>query len=158
MFAGREQRVKFHTSLGSDTPIDWTPVMGFVLMLFAFFAIASHLERIKVDERTRLPLLALARPPIARDTEASVLDIVRTSSDDTNDVVVTLAGREIALTDLESELDRMRRRMERQRDSDDIAVLVRADETVAARVVQQVVQACQTAGFTRFSLKALANE
>jgi hypothetical protein len=149
-------------SADSDKPLDWTPLIGMALLLFGLFAIGAHLARIDADERSRLPLLALARPPAARDSGSIVHDIVasrgkrvsgtlRSVPDTTGDEwVVVVSGRECALTELESEL-----RQRAPRDAAEASVIIRAEETVPHGVVQQVVHGCQAAGITRFSLQPL---
>jgi len=145
---------------------DMTPMIDIVFQLLTFFMIAISFENTKADERVKLPKDLLAKPPEAKPKDELVLNVgyIRNTKGEKlrPDPVLFYAGSEIALENVQPELEQERRIFELKgggkKALDDVTVILRADQEVPTGLVQQLIMTCQKVGFTKFSLKAEQEE
>ncbi len=151
-------------AMGFSEP-DMTPMIDIVFQLLTFFMIAINFENTKADERVKLPKDVLAKPPAVKPEHELVLNFgyqrdesgVRVNSIPE----VFYNERYIEVRQISPDLDQERRVMERIHGTEvikDVTVLIRADSEVPTGLVQELIKKCQEAGFSKFSLRAMAEE
>jgi biopolymer transport protein ExbD len=150
--------------MGFSEP-DMTPMIDIVFQLLTFFMIAINFENTKADERVKLPKDMLAKPPEVKPEHELVLNFgyerdkngVKKSSLPT----VFYNERYVEVGNLTPDLEQEKRIMEALHGKDvieKVTVLIRADSEVPTGLVQQLIKKCQDNGFTKFSLRATAEE
>ncbi|HET6425987.1 MAG TPA: biopolymer transporter ExbD [Planctomycetaceae bacterium] len=130
------------------------------LMLLCYMAsVQSRLAR--ANERVKLPRHMLAKLPPAAGREEILMHVAfpeNTTPVRSRDIpLVTIGETSTPLDRIATELSRIKREHQQHdpvQDHDHVTVVIRAEEDIPAGAVQQLVKACQDAGFTRFSLKA----
>ncbi len=147
---------------GGFTEPDMTPMIDIVFQLLTFFMIVSNFEDTKADERVKLPMDALAKPPEIKPKEELVLNVGYERDSNGNRIgrepVIFYAGEDVPLPQMSERLATERRLFVQKGGSekalDEVTVIIRADSEVPTGMIQNLIKACQEAGFTKFSLKA----
>ena len=125
-----------------------TPMIDVTFQLIAFFMFVLNFSDAETDERIRLPLSQLAKPP---ETAADQPLTLQVSSSGT----VYITGDEIPVDRIKPYLQREVQLLERQKkDKTKTTVIIRGDAMVQAGKVQQLIKHCQDVGFETFSLRA----
>ena len=144
---------------------DMTPMIDIVFQLLTFFMIAINFENTKADERVRLPMDVLAKPPEVRPEHELVLNFgfERTLDGVKKSRIPTIFYNEryVEVSKLGPDLEQEKRIMELTHGKEvikDVTVLIRADAEVPTGLVQELIKKCQENGFTKFSLRATAEE
>lgn len=147
------------------TEPDMTPMIDIVFQLLTFFMIAINFENTKADERVKLPRDMLAKPPEVKPEHELVLNFGFERDRDGNKKnsipTVFYNERYVEVGQLTPDLEQEKRLMEAMHGKDvikDVTVLIRADSEVQTGLVQQLIRKCQDNGFTKFSLRATAEE
>ena len=144
---------------------DMTPMIDIVFQLLTFFMIAINFENTKADERVKLPMDVLAKPPEVRPEHELVLNFgfERTLDGVKKSRIPTIFYNEryVEVSKLGPDLEQEKRIMELTHGKEvikDVTVLIRADAEVPTGLVQELIKKCQENGFTKFSLRATAEE
>jgi biopolymer transport protein ExbD len=144
---------------------DMTPMIDIVFQLLTFFMIAINFENTKADERVKLPKDVLAKPPEVKPEHELVLNFgfERALDGTKKSLVPTIFynGDFVQVGKLGPELEQEKRIMEAQHGKEvikDVTVLIRADADVPTGLVQELIKKCQANGFTKFALRATAEE
>ena len=144
---------------------DMTPMIDIVFQLLTFFMIAINFENTKADERVKLPMDVLAKPPEVRPEHELVLNFgfERTLDGVKKSRIPTIFYNEryVEVSKLGPDLEQEKRIMELTHGKEvikDVTVLIRADAEVPTGLVQELIKKCQENGFTKFALRATAEE
>jgi len=147
------------------TEPDMTPMIDIVFQLLTFFMIAINFENTKADERVRLPKDMLAKPPEVKPEHELVLNFGYerdlSGNKKANVPTVFYNERYVEVGNLTPDLEQEKRIMESLHGKDvidKVTVLIRADSEVPTGLVQQLIKKCQDNGFSKFSLRATAEE
>lgn len=147
------------------TEPDMTPMIDIVFQLLTFFMIAINFENTKADERVKLPKDMLAKPPEVKPEHELVLNFgFERNLDGTKKNPVPSVfynDRYVDVAQLTPDLEQEKRVMEAVHGKDvieKVTVLIRADAEVPTGLVQQLIKKCQDNDFTKFSLRATAEE
>jgi biopolymer transport protein ExbD len=125
-----------------------TPMIDVTFQLIAFFMFVLNFSDAETDERIRLPLSQLAKPPETSTEQPLTLQVSRIGT-------VYIAGDEVAVDRIRPHLVREVQLLERQnRDKANTTVIIRGDKEVQSGKVQQLIKECQDVGFEKFSLRA----
>ncbi|QGJ69798.1 Biopolymer transport protein ExbD [Planctomycetales bacterium 10988] len=131
---------------------DMTPMIDMTFQLIAFFMVLINFTEADQDERVRLPISELAKPPMAPLDNPLTLNL----DPDGN---IYLAGQQYQLPTLENQLQRERELMRNQgEDPAEATIIIRADEGAKTGVVQELITQCQGVGFEKFALRAKEEE
>jgi biopolymer transport protein ExbD len=124
-------------------------MIDMTFQLIAFFMVLVNFSEADQNERIRLPLSELAKPPEAPLETPITLQL-------TNAGTVIMAGNELTLGQLVDEL--VREKLLLQARGDDrlgsATIIIRADRAAKTGVVQEVIKICQETGFEKFALRA----
>lgn len=149
----------------ANVELDMTPMIDIVFQLITFFMFTISFEEIQADERVKLPLDILAKPPEVKLKHTVVMNIgylrdVRGLRLDPEPLLFSFGdGEKVRPLDAgkymsqEAKLYRLR-----QVDLEDVTVKIRADQEVASGIVQEVIKQCQDQGFTKFAISAVAEQ
>lgn len=151
--------MKFRSPPMPRAEMDMTPMMDVTFQLITFFMMVSNFDQIQADERVRLPMDALARPPevklehelvvnvgFKRDKQGRKLD---------PEPFVFLPGEELRIPDYRARLQQEARLYSvKDVKLSDVTVVVRADADVPTGQVQQFIRMSQDLKFEKFALKA----
>ena len=153
--------MKFKPANVTAPEIDMTPMIDIVFQLITFFMVISNFDQNQADERVTLPRDQLAKPPVAVRKDSFMLNF---------GYDVDNTGRRLSETpylffgDEKATLEQVRPRLEQESQFyktigtkfEDITVEIRADASVPAGMVQELIQMCQEdkIQFQRFALKA----
>lgn len=146
----------------SFTEPDMTPMIDIVFQLLTFFMIAINFENTKADERVKLPIDALAKPPESKLDNELVLNVGFNRQRDGTIVgtpVIFYNGDPVPLEKILPKLQEeaaifKSKASNPEKALDEVAVNIRADAAVPTGMVQELIEKCQEAKFTKFSLKA----
>jgi biopolymer transport protein ExbD len=144
------------------TEPDMTPMIDIVFQLLTFFMIAINFENTKADERVKLPIDALAKPPESKLDNELVLNVGFNRQRDGTIVgapVIFYNGDPVLLDKILPKLQEeatifKSKASNPEKALDEVAVNIRADAAVPTGMVQELIEKCQEAKFTKFSLKA----
>jgi len=140
-------RIKVRTSTVSADP-DMTPMIDMTFQLISFFMFVLNFSDAEQDERIRLPLSELAKPPEAVAEAPLTLQLSKTGT-------VLFIGDEVPVGGLKPYLEREVNVMEKLgRDKATATVIIRADSGAKAGKVQELIYMCQEIGFEKFALRA----
>jgi biopolymer transport protein ExbD len=102
----------------------------------------------ETDERIRLPLSQLAKPPEVAPEQPITLQVSRTGT-------VYITGDEVPVAKIKPYLQREVQLLDRQnKDKANTTIIIRGDAEVETGKVQDLIRQCQDVGFERFSLRA----
>ncbi|MFM7058488.1 MAG: ExbD/TolR family protein [Planctomycetota bacterium] len=153
--------MKFKPADVSAAELDMTPMIDIVFQLITFFMVINKFDQDEADERVGLPRDTLARPPAVQRKNAFVLNYGYMKNQNgerlSNDPFLFIGDEQLTLEQV-----RPRLRQESQfyrtigTSLEDVTVEIRADASVKAGLVQELIQMCQETGieFQRFALKA----
>ncbi len=137
-----------HRTVGPGAEPDMTPMIDVTFQLIAFFMFVLNFSDAETDERIRLPLSQLAKPPEQVAEQPLTLQLTKSGT-------VLITGDEIPVDRVKSYLHREVALLERQqREKAETTVIVRADALAPTGKVQELIKQCQEVGFEKFSLKA----
>jgi biopolymer transport protein ExbD len=143
--------------------IDMTPMIDVTFQLITFFMVISNFENTRADERVKLPKDELARPNDTPRENEVVLNMgyVRNKAGE------SVAGPFIFYGDGENypvlEAGTILKREYRYfkdfgKKPEDATIVMRCDSDMPTGLVQESIKLAQEAGFSKFALKATAEE
>ena len=157
--------MKMHKIEMGITEPDLTPMIDIVFQLLTFFMIAISFENTQADERIKLPVDTLAKPPAVKPEHELILNFgyQRHPSGERRKSrpEVFYNERYVDIYDISPDLEQEKRVMERvhgQNVIKDVTVLIRAESEIPMGLVQELIRKCQDAGFSKFSLRATSEE
>jgi biopolymer transport protein ExbD len=144
--------MKFGAAAHEPIQGDMTPMIDMTFQLIAFFMLLLNFGEGEQDERIRLPLSELAKPPETASVHPITLQLTRSGT-------VIVSGEEISTADVKPLLLRERRLLERlEEDPKQATIIIRADADAKTGLVQALIKDCQEAGFEKFVLRAKQKE
>ena len=150
--------MRFKKSDSKGITPDMTPMIDMTFQLITFFMVVINFEQTQADERIKLPADQLAIPPKqARENELT-LNVGYVRDEDGNEIgePAVFLGDPIPVLDygpyLKSERDQA---IARNKNLDDITVVIRSDSNVPTGLIQELMQLAQEQGFSKFTFKAL---
>ncbi|RPI90639.1 MAG: biopolymer transporter ExbD [Planctomycetaceae bacterium] len=151
--------------------IDMTPMIDIVFQLITFFMVVINFDAADTDERVRMAVSELARPPKVKPAGELVLQMGfergRAQGTAKEGPFLFYSGERIPVTSFETVFKPM---LEREFQIEKIKgnleadgktktpVVIRADAECPTGDVQKLIQICQQAGYEKFSLKAMQPE
>ncbi len=128
---------------------DMTPMIDMTFQLIAFFMVLINFTEADQNERIRLPISELAKPPEEPLEDAITLQL-------TTEGTILLGGDEFSIERLQVPLRRERQVLDATpgRSVRRATIVIRADMEAKAGRVQEVIKVCQDTGFERFALRA----
>jgi biopolymer transport protein ExbD len=128
---------------------DMTPMLDMTFQLTFFFMLTLNFSSDIQSDLIRLPVSEIARPAEAALETAITVQTLSTG-------LVLFGGDQMAVGALRGPLQRERDVIHNVlgRNVKNVTVIIRADRTVPAGKVQEVVQVCQEIGFERFVFRA----
>jgi biopolymer transport protein ExbD len=133
---------------------DMTPMIDMVFQLIAFFMVLINFTEVEQDQRVRLPLSELAKPPETSYEKPITLQM-------TKDHKVLISAQTDELTIDEAGVQ-LRREAQIVRAGDvpieEVTVIIRADREAQAGKVQDLIKVTQEAGFEDFALRGRQDE
>jgi len=129
---------------------DMTPMIDMTFQLIAFFMVLVSFSEADQNERIRLPLSELAKPPDAPVPTPITLQL-------TGEGTVIFGGKDVPLSQLQRALLVEKQLLvagEGDAKAAGATVIIRADKTAKTGEVQEVIEACQKTGFIKFALRA----
>ena len=125
-----------------------TPMIDVTFQLIAFFMFVLNFSDAETDERIRLPLSQLAKPPEVAPEQPITLQLSSAGT-------VFITGDEVPVEKIRPYLLREAQLLERQRkEKANTTIIVRGDANAQAGKVQELIKQCQDVGFEKFSLRA----
>jgi biopolymer transport protein ExbD len=125
-----------------------TPMIDVTFQLIAFFMFVLNFSDAETDERVRLPLSELAKPPEVAPEHPITLQVSQSGT-------VFITGDEVPVSKIRPYLQREVQLLKRQnKDLANTTIIIRGDAAVQAGKVQELIRECQNLGFERFSLRA----
>jgi biopolymer transport protein ExbD len=133
---------------GVSAEPDMTPMIDVTFQLIAFFMFVLNFSDAETDERIRLPLSQLAKPPEVAPEQPITLQLSSAGT-------VFITGDEVPVEKIRPFLLREAQLLERQRkEKANTTIIVRGDASAQAGKVQELIKQCQDVGFEKFSLRA----
>ena len=128
---------------------EMTPMIDMTFQLIAFFMVVVNFSEADQNERIKLPLSELAKPPDAPLETPITLQL-------TDDGTVIFGANEVVLAQLGKELLREKQVLEATgtKSARDATIIIRADRAAMTGEVQEVIEICQKTGFEKFALRA----
>ncbi|MHC4404188.1 MAG: ExbD/TolR family protein [Planctomycetota bacterium] len=141
--------MRYASKQGADVArIEMTPMIDMTFQLIAFFMVVVNFSEADQNQKIRLPLSELAKPP---EAAAKTPITVQLTHEDT----VILGPDEIPMTQLFSRLLVEKQLVEREGGSaPEATIIIRADREAKHGEVQKVIRTCQDLGFQNFRLRA----
>ena len=143
--------------------IDMTPMIDIVFQLITFFMVIINFEAADADERVRMAISDLARPPKVKPEAELTLQLgydphPKTGKIDlTQPPVLFYNGLKVPINDfdakLKTEVDAYR--LAHPTGGINVTVILRADKDCPAGEVQRLIKKCQEKGYEKFALKAM---
>jgi biopolymer transport protein ExbD len=133
--------------------MDMTPMIDVTFQLIAFFMFVLNFSEVDVDQRINLPLSELAKPPDAPYAEPLTVQVA-------SDEMILFGGEELTPDGLRSAMAREARLIQAHptKKTSDVTVIIRADRSVKAGRIQEVIEICQKAEFDTFALRGQQSE
>lgn len=144
--------------------IDMTPMIDIVFQLLTFFMVVINFEASDADERVKLAVSAMARPPKVKPADEVIVQVGfnrRRDGTVINGPWLFYLGQEYAPEALEAEVLRREKafyRLKHPEGKIEAVIVIRADGDVPAGVVQKMIETCQKQQFEKFALKAMQPE
>lgn len=144
--------MRFGQYAAQDPQSDMTPMIDMTFQLIIFFMVLLNFGEGEMDERIRLPLSELARPPEAANVWPITLQLTSAGT-------VLVGGDELPVDKLKPLLLRERQLLERlERNPKEATIIIRADAGSKTGLVQQLIKVCQETSFEKFVLRAKQDE
>ncbi len=140
--------------------VDMTPMIDIVFQLIAFFMVITNFEQTEADERVKLPVDSLARPPKVKAAHELYINIGferdKTGNKLLSNPFVFLPGEKFRVIDYGRKLQQ-EKRLYRARgiDPKEVTIIIRSDAEVPTGLVQELIKLAQDAKFEKFALKAI---
>lgn len=127
---------------------DMTPMIDMTFQLIAFFMVVINFSEVEQDQRVKLPLSELARPP---DTAYEEPVTIQMTADET----ILFRGREMGIEELRVALRQETIIMKSLNDGsfENATVVIRADLSARSGKAQEIIKACQDVGLDTFALR-----
>lgn len=147
--------------------LNMTPMIDIVFQLLTFFMIAVNFENAKADERVKLPTDVLAKPPESKLENELIMNvgfIRRPDGSNVSGPVIFYNGDPIPLDKImpslqqEATIFKAKATGDPKKALEEVSVIIRADAAVPTGMVQELIEKCQEAEFTKFSLKAIQKD
>ena len=128
--------------------VDMTPMIDMTFQLIAFFMVLINFTEADQDDRVKLPLSELAKPPDVPLDNPLTLNVAKSGA-------IYLAGQQYGINDLNAALSQEREliRLSGENPSE-VTVIIRAHIDAKTGDVQEVIKVCQQANFEQFALRA----
>ncbi len=127
---------------------DLTPMIDMTFQLIAFFMVLINFTDAEQDQRIRLPVSDIAKPPDTAFIEPRTVHL-------TDRGMVSFRGDEMPMVEFERHLRRdVQELRNRGKSVTDVTVIIRADKNAMSGQVQEIMQECQRTGYERFVLRA----
>ncbi len=128
---------------------EMTPMIDMTFQLIAFFMVVVNFSKADQNERIKLPLSELAKPPDAPLQTPITLQL-------TEEGTVILGPTEVTFAELGRELLREKQVLEARpgQSARSATIIIRADRAARAGEVQEVIKICQQTGFEKYALRA----
>lgn len=141
--------MRFATRRGiGETKADMTPMIDMTFQLIAFFMVIVNFSEGDRNERIRLPISELAKPPDAPLKSPITLHL-------TDAGTVIFGPDEVSISGVRQLLERESRFLRsRGDDPRQATVVIRGDRAARTGQVQELIRVCQQVGFERFVLRA----
>lgn len=132
--------------------MDMTPMIDITFLLIAFFMVLINFTEADQNERIRLPISELAKPPDKPPTEPMVLQVLENGN--------------VVYNNTDNDLDALRRKIVSHQNFlklmkvslKSVTVIIRADASCPSGKVQDVIELCQELKLENFKLRAKQNE
>ncbi len=137
-------------SLGTAlVEMDMTPMIDVTFQLIIFFMLAISFAEADQDQRIKLPLSELAKPPEGQLETPLTLQL-------TDQRTIIFGAQEVTLDRLKPLLEVEWELLSRRRKTEprDATIVLRGDRDAPVGEVQQVMRICQEVGFEQFILRA----
>ncbi|HBT78323.1 MAG TPA: biopolymer transporter ExbD [Planctomycetaceae bacterium] len=128
--------------------LDMTPMIDISFLLIAFFMVLINFTEADQNERVKLPLSELAKPPDSPPVEPLVLQILENGN-------VIFGGHEYGRDDFKAQLTKevaffkvMKVRLK------DVTIILRADGRCPTGKVRDIIEDCQDMRFENFKYRA----
>jgi biopolymer transport protein ExbD len=130
------------------TEMDMTPMIDMTFQLIAFLMVMINFSDVEQDQRVQLPSSELAKPPETVYEEPLTIQM---TADDT----ILFSGQEMGIDDLRAAIRREATLLKAYQDNriNESTVVIRADRRSRTGKVQEIIAACQEAGFDKFALR-----
>lgn len=127
---------------------DLTPMIDMTFQLIAFFMVLINFSDVEQDQRVNLPASELAKPPETAYDEPLTIQM-------TADETILFSGQEMGIDDLRGAIRREATLLKAYKDNRlaEATVVIRADLRSRTGRVQEIIEACQDAGFDTFALR-----
>ncbi len=127
---------------------DMTPMIDMTFQLIAFFMVLINFSDVEQDQRVNLPASELAKPPDTAYDEPLTIQM-------TADETILFGGQEMSIDELRVAVRQEAKLLEAYGDGrlGESTVVIRADLASRAGRVQEIIKACQDAGFEKFALR-----
>lgn len=128
---------------------DLTPMIDVTFQLIIFFMLLLNFTDAEQDQRVKLPVSELAKPPDTAYDEPLTIQL-------TSGGLILFANEEFtSLEQLQSALRRETQIIQAYEGKrvEDVTIIVRADRNAQTGLVQEIIQASQQAGFQKFALR-----
>ena len=132
---------------------DMTPMIDMTFQLIAFFMVVVNFSEAEQNQRVRLPLSELAKPPEGTLDDTITLHVAR--DEKTRQTLVIFGAIECTIPQLGPEL--MREKQVREYGGESAymtTIIIRADRATKTGEVQEVIKICQDTGYEKFALRA----
>jgi biopolymer transport protein ExbD len=141
---------------------EMTPMIDMTFQLIAFFMVVVNFSEADQNERIRLPLSELAKPPEAQSQTRITLQVASTDEEGnplpTSRVI--LGTNEMEIWNLGDALLVEKQVLEARRDQSvrETIIVIRGDRSARTGEVQEVMKICQQYGFENFRFRARQQE
>ncbi len=131
-----------------------TPMIDMVFQLIAFFMVLLNFSEVEQDQRIRLPLSELAKPPEMSYEKPITLQMTRDHK-----VLINAMSEELTIDEAAIQL-RKEAQIIRVGNVpiEDVTLVIRADKEVSTGKVQDLIKVAQDAGFGDFALRGQQEE
>jgi len=128
---------------------EMTPMIDMTFQLIAFFMVVVNFSEADQNERIKLPLSELAKPPETALETPITLQL-------TDEGTVLFGAQEVTVAQLPAELLREKQVLEAtgRKTAREATIVIRADRAAMTGEVQEVIEICQKTGFEKFALRA----